>query len=478
MTTAAPNLQSFRCGEPRPTELTVSVMVRQTGALILLIGIACIPQIGQEIALSILIVVACANPVWTLRSLAAGTVVTFINSPFVSVGGDVSVFVSVFKWMLLFVAFGRSLVCQVQPNKYHTRLVTLWTAVTAVLLANSYFVSSLPVVSALKSISFAVGLVCVIRLTMLTWSRNGELLFFVAELGVAVVITSIPLFRSSAGYSRNSTGFNGILNHPQALGVFLVMTGAATFATALKAPRIGGMLIILGVAQWSMIFFTGARTALVAIAFGGIVYIAETVVRGGSESRLSSLSLPLVAMAITGVMLVAMLSSRVREGFVAFLQKGDEQSIVSADNPEVALDNSSRGDQIFTDLELASEHPLFGYGFGVDPASQATMDQYGAQLAGIPISAPVEQGFLPLATVAQIGLVGSPFMFLFLLEIYRLARADSAEISALFAAVLGVNLGEMIFYSVGGLGIIMWVVLLLFAVGGGFPSRYLRLGSS
>ncbi len=458
----------------QPT-LNIGTVVRQTGALILLIGIACVPVFGREIALSILIVLACRDPAWALRSLAAGTVITCVSSPLVSGPEEVSILISVLKWLLLFVACGRSLLSRVERTPSYAHLITYWLVIAAVLLSNSIFVSALPLISVFKTISFSLGLLCVLRLAILTWNRNQEMLLFFAELGIAVLLTSVPLVAFGGGYSRNDYGFNGILNQPQALGVLLVMTGAATFATAFKAPGMSRWLIVLGLAQWSLIFFTGARTALVAIALGGIVYLGEIVVRGGRESRLSYLSIPVIAIAITGMLLVAILFPAIRERFGAFLQKGDEQSL--GNNPQRALDESSRGGQIFDDLELAEQHPLFGYGFGVDPGSQSNMDAYGAQLGGIPLSAPVEQGFLPLATVAQIGIVGSLFVFAFLLAIYRLARAESGETSALFAAVIGVNLGEMIFYSVGGLGILMWVLLSLFAASGAFPQRPIRVPS-
>jgi hypothetical protein len=459
------------------TDLTLPTMVRQTGALILVIGIACIPGYGQEIALGILIVTACGNPAWTLRSIAAGTMVTFISSPLVSASGDLSVIVTVLKWLLLFIACGRSLMSRVESTESYARLNLYWVVITGVLLANSVFVSSLPSISILKAVGFSLGLLCVIRLAMLTWNRNDEMLLFFAQLGIAVFITSVPLLGSGAGYAKNGTGFNGILNHPQALGVFLVMTGAAAFAAGCRAPRLNRVLIAFGVAQWSLIFLTGSRTALVAIALGGIVYLFETAVRGVKYSRLGYLPAPVIAIAITGLMLVVTVSPGIREGFAAFLEKGDQQSLVSMDNPEVALDESSRGGQVFDALAVASKHPLLGYGFGVDPDSEANMDANGSQLGGIPLSAPVEQGFLPLATIAQIGIVGSLFVFAFLLSVFKLARVDSGETSALFAAVLGVNLGEMIFYSVGGLGILMWALLSLFAISGTLPRQSFRVPS-
>jgi hypothetical protein len=115
------------------------------------------------------------------------------------------------------------------------------------------------------------------------------------------------------------------------------------------------------------------------------------------------------------------------------------------------------------------EHPLFGFGFGVDPNSEQSLGAFGAQIGGIPLSAPQEQGFLPIATIAQIGIVGSLFVLPFLVSMYRSARRDSPEFAALFTVVLGINFGEMIFYSFGGQGLAMWILLVLIAVGGAIP---------
>jgi hypothetical protein len=455
----------------QPAVITIPTMARQIGALILLIGIACIPGYGQGIALGILIVMACSSPAMALQSLAAGTMVICINSSLVGGGGDASVLAVGLKWVLLFVACGRSLLAHVEPTTAHKSLMIYWGVITAILLGNSVFISALPAISVFKTISFALGLLCAIRLALLTSDQGEQMLLFFSEIGIAVFVVSLPMIELGVGHSRNGVGLNGIFSQPQALGIFLVMTGAATFATAFKTPHLERVLIVLGLAQWSMIFLTGARTAFVAIAAGGIVYVIEIVVGGEKESKVKSLSPASVIIAITGVLLVTTAFPGIRDGFTSFFQKGDQQSPISMDNPELALGESSRGGQIFSALEVAEEHPLFGYGFGVDPGSLSNMDANGAQLGGIPLSAPVEQGFLPLATIAQIGILGSLFVLAFLFAIYRLARMHSKETSALFAAVLGVNLGEMIFYSVGGLGMVMWLLLWLFAVSGTIPHR-------
>jgi hypothetical protein len=49
---------------------------------------------------------------------------------------------------------------------------------------------------------------------------------------------------------------------------------------------------------------------------------------------------------------------------------------------------------------------------------------------------------------------------------YRSARRSSPEDAALFVAVIGINFGEMVFFSFASMGGLVWVMLVFLAVGG------------
>jgi len=176
-------------------------MARETGALVLLFGIACIPAIGQAIALSILIVMLFGRPDRTFKSLVAGTTVTLITvtSARIFIGGGLLLVAP--KWILLFAACARSLVADGKPTKIYGRLIKYWGLLAGVLVINALFVSAVPSISGFKAISFSLGLLCVIRLAMLTADRNAEMLLFMSEMGTAVVILSTPLLPLEVGYA-------------------------------------------------------------------------------------------------------------------------------------------------------------------------------------------------------------------------------------------------------------------------------------
>ena len=122
--------------------------------------------------------------------------------------------------------------------------------------------------------------------------------------------------------------------------------------------------------------------------------------------------------------------------------------------------HQSRGAGIASQWRNFVERPLTGHGFGVYAASTAPM--YVVEFYGIPISAPVEKGFLPTAVLEETGLVGGLMFLLVLAQLARLAwRSRDARWFGLFAACVATNVGEASMLAPGGPGLLLWCFIAL-----------------
>jgi hypothetical protein len=102
------------------------------------------------------------------------------------------------------------------------------------------------------------------------------------------------------------------------------------------------------------------------------------------------------------------------------------------------------------------ENPLIGIGFGLASDPQAMNIKY---FHGIPISAPIEKGVLPLAILEEVGVYGFIFFMIWVLIIIRRAIADSFASLIVLLTFLLFNLGEAGLFSPNGLGMLYLIVM-------------------
>ena len=118
----------------------------------------------------------------------------------------------------------------------------------------------------------------------------------------------------------------------------------------------------------------------------------------------------------------------------------------------------SRGEQVLALMDSIAEHPLAGIGFGLAPEGAAQVVQRDL-VWGLPVSAPTEQGFLPLGVLTQIGIIGAVVLGFFLLKLAApVVRSAPAPVLVMFSTALLLNLGEMMFFATGDLGLQMWLI--------------------
>ena len=326
-----------------------------------------------------------------------------------------------------------------------------------ILLAHSVIVSPIVDVSALKAISWTM----VTATLFAAWSglNNAERYALESQIFgglVAILLVSLPLLVMPAGYSVNETGFQGILNHPQGFGPVMALLGAWTGARVLSTPRPSWWLMLLMCACLVLVVLSEARTGGVAMVFGlaGAVLLTPLLAKLPMRQMLPGVSSPrfhvLLSVAVIGVLLSgSMLTDRLGD----YLDKrGDQNSSLAS------AYQASRGALIDTMIDNIDASPRLGIGFGIASYAQ-DMFVIRDPVLGLPVSAAVEKGVLPLAVVEELGFFGAAFVFAWLgLLVVMAIRAGVTALELEFTTFL-LNFGESTFFSPSGLGLLPLILI-------------------
>src|SRR4030095_15546421 len=130
----------------------------------------------------------------------------------------------------------------------------------------SLFSSRYSIVSIFKVVSFTYVSAAILIGFKVTASRSVDWTPWFVGIWIAVVGLSAPtLLFPDIGFRTNGTGFQGILNHPQARGVFLApmvawLTGTLLFSHTTKRAY---WLYAATPVAWIFLFLTAARTAVI-----------------------------------------------------------------------------------------------------------------------------------------------------------------------------------------------------------------------
>ena len=334
-------------------------------------------------------------------------------------------------------------------------VVFIWLLGAFLVLHSSLF-SAVQDVSILKSISFLLVII-----TLLTaWiglspdGRQRTEMFVFGGL-VAVLLVSLPLLPTGLGYLRNGTGFQGVFNQPQVFGPTAALVGAMVGGRMLETPRPRRPNLALFVMCLVLTVLSESRTAGFALILGlfGTVILLPIFAGMPRRKMLPGLRSPrLMKMALIcflGAIIFAPFLSNTLQGFL--FKRSDAISFI-----EAAV--VSRGAQALNMIENVQENPWTGIGFGIASNSKE-MVVLRDPFLGIPFSAPIEKGVLPIAIVEELGLIGAFVMFGWLLHVVRRsARAGSAQFTVLLTLLL-INFGESMLFSVGGMGMLMLILL-------------------
>jgi len=330
------------------------------------------------------------------------------------------------------------------------------------LIFHSLYFSAIVDVSLLKALSWTV----VVATLFAAWAGLDDEARSTLERQLfggltLLVLVSLPFALTATGYLASGTGFQGILNQPQAFGPTVAFLGGWLAGRLLGTRRppwreafLLGLCLVL-------ILMSQARTAGLALILGvATASIASSqlsgipvrkLLPGLSSRRLHGLAF----LAVAGLVLGAPIVSERLETFIA-KRSGTTNLLEAADASRGAL-----ADAMFENIE---KHLLTGIGFGI-ASDPSTMNIDRDPLLGLPTGAAIEKGVLPFAVLEELGILGAMLVLAWIwMVIRRSARSGVVALSVL-TIVLLTNFGEAILFSPGGMGLLPLILLTWAATG-------------
>jgi len=393
---------------------------------------------------------ALVGPRQAIQALAVSVLITYANPALVTFGTSSG---ALARLVLIAAAL------RVLPTMRQTDLSLLWPvwlfSLTAALV--SWISSPALAISVMKIITFTLATTTIlVAFGRLTPRRLEQLQTWISTLVLVVVgLSLLTLIRPSVAFHRTHTGLQGVLGHPQALAVVLAPAAAWLLSSlTLMKGRLGvWTLIVVGTVCIAMLM-TEARTAAVA-ATAGLALAALRALRGTRRDIGTASFGRLMAFAAVGLVAIAiagLTTDKVSEATSRYLFKRSGAEDISG------AFYKSRGGGILSQWQNFLNAPLTGHGFGV--YANGKFPAGVTEFAGIPISAPVEKGFVPTAVLEETGVFGG---LAFLFVIVRLARVTwrggDPRLLALFGACAAVNAGEAVILAPGGIGMFLWILI-------------------
>jgi hypothetical protein len=334
--------------------------------------------------------------------------------------------------------------------------------VIALIGVHSMLFSTLPLLSSLKAASFGAALLTLlVACGGMQFQERRELEIQVLGIVASILIASIPLIFTSAGYYRGFDGLSGMIKHPQAFGVIASVAGVVFTINIFAQRRLSFLFVVMAAISISLTFLSKARVGG-AVLVGGLgagltlPLLSSLFLRRRARPRVLWRRVVPATVLLAAVMLpfgpvvVAALRSFA-------LKYYDKVSGVTA----IDAMWESRGKLILPMLENIERRPYGGVGFGVPGEGDKGGLIVNDPFFGLPIMATTEKGFLPVAIIEELGIPLGVMVYAWLFWLISLAARGGVISFATCMGVLFVNVAESVLFAVGGLGMSLWVFISL-----------------
>ncbi len=432
-------------GAPREPGLAGSAAM----ILLLLLPLT-VSAVAVDVVLVVLAVMATLGPLRAMQAVALAAVVKLANPALVTQGFEAGLL----AWLVLLVAGARVLAGLRASDVHDIGLLWAFAALAALLAAYGSTSVSL---SLIKVAAFAWATTTVLAGTRaLSLPEIRQLAAWYGALGLVMLVLSLStLVEPAVAYLINGTGLQGITRHPQTLAILVAPLAAFSATALIVQPRPRWYELAATAAVWVTLAMTEARTGLLA-ATAGMIGGLMLRVRAANRARgfASSGRIVFVVAAVLATLATLAVQDRWADAVAGFAFKRSGEATLGE------AFRQSRGAGIAEQWRNFTTRPMTGHGFGV--AAGGTPKEQIVTFAGVPISAPVEKGFLPTAVLEETGIFGALLLLAALVKLgSRAWRNGDPRWLAVFVAAAATNAGEATLLSPGGPGLLLWCVMAL-----------------
>lgn len=344
-----------------------------------------------------------------------------------------------FRWVII---LGASLLILIYSDIKEYRLKNRYNKIllcailfSAVVSTFSFLVSSYPTTAIFKVISFFVVFSAVLKGVAATNEYVNWNDFFVSFYGILYIISIVLIpFKQFRVVNED---FQGIFNHVNIFGIISVLFLATLLNSEFyKKYKILRMFMICAV--FFMEYLSASRTGMISSIVVCIIYMINR-----RKTLVKSIVI-IFLLFIIYFFLPQNIVSNINEGIDEFIYKNNATSIIDSREETLEL--------YYSKFET---EPLCGTGFMVpyNPEVRDYMLNFGLL---------VEPGNLLWTLLGDTGILGTFTFTLFFLVLLFNGRKSKLH---LVAAAFLICMGEMVFFSVNNMAIIIYLILAIYVLG-------------
>lgn len=387
-----------------------------------------------------------------IESLFLGWLFSLLNTSIIPDAGSGSVL----RYVILLACFF-SIILRSNYKKIRS-----FTAITVGLgiffIIHGVFFSQIPMISILKALSWTF----VMLVLLLAWDgmnslEHEETLEWVKQSLLIIALISILLFLASPmmGYKANPTFFQGILNHPQALGLAVASLGALLIGQLFDKDGFTLLLFIKISICIALIIISGSRTSGLALFFALIIstlIFSTNLLKKIIFKKKFSINTLFLSIVFFLIVFSWISDFEIQNLLSAYISKSRDFEIKDI------LGAYQRSREVLFAPMIANiaEYPMTGIGFGLGSEPSSMNVKY---FKGVPISAPIEKGILPLSVLEEVGIFGFFLFLIWILILILKAIAISFSSTLTLLTILLFNLAEAGIFSPNGYGMLYLILI-------------------